>query len=42
MVSGINSIFVDKRTVEQDLGHLFVTSSSSQFFNKTDFEHCVF
>ena len=26
------------RTLKQDLGHFFITSSSSHFFNKTDFE----
>ena len=30
------------RTEEQGLGHLFITSSSSHFFNKTDFEQYLF
>ena len=25
--------------VEQGLGHLFITSNTSHFFNKTDLEH---
>ena len=29
-------------TVEQGLGNLFVASSSSHFFNKTDFEQYLF
>ena len=28
--------------MEKGLGHFFVTSSSSHFFNKTDFEQYVF
>ena len=28
--------------MEKGLGHLFITSSSSNFFNKTDFEHFLF
>ena len=28
--------------MEKSLGHLFVTSSSSYFFNKTDFERYLY
>ena len=28
--------------VEKGLGHLFITSSSSHFFNKTNFEQYMF
>ena len=28
--------------MEQDLGHLFLTSSNSHFFNKTDFKQYIF
>ena len=28
--------------VEKGLGHLFITSNSSHFFNKTDFEQYLF
>ena len=31
-----------KKIVEKGLRHLFVTSSSSHFFNKTDFEQYLF
>ena len=31
-------IFADIEYMEQGFGHLFVTSSSSHFFNKTDLE----
>ena len=31
-----------KRIVEKGLGHLFIISSSSHFFNKTDFEQYLF
>ena len=31
-----------KGIVEKDLGHLFITSSSSHFFNKTNFERYLF
>ena len=31
-----------KIIVEKGLGHLFITSSSAHFFNKTDFEHYLF
>ena len=34
----IIALFQVKRTVEKDLKHLFITSSSSHFFNKTDFK----
>ena len=38
-VKWIKSIFTDKGIVlEQSLGHLFITSSSSRIFNKTNFE----
>ena len=35
---GINQFLRIKEIVEQGLGHLFIASSSSHFFNKTDFE----
>ena len=34
----IIALFQVKRTAEKDLKHLFITSSSSHFFNKTDFK----
>ena len=37
------SIFAEKRgIVEKDVGHHFMTSSSCQFFNKTDFKQHLF
>ena len=30
-----------KEIVEKGLGHLFITSNSSHFFNKTDFKQCL-
>ena len=33
-IKGTNSHFVDKENSEQGLGHLFIKSSSSCFFNK--------
>ena len=34
----LNRIFANKGIVEQGWGHLFITSSNSHFFNKTDLE----
>ena len=34
--SGLNLFLADKRNSEHGLEHLFITSSSSHFFNKTD------
>ena len=34
----LNHMFANKEIVEKDLGHFFITSSSSRFLNKTDFE----
>ena len=34
--NGLNLFFANKGIVEQDLGHLSITSSSSHFFNNTD------
>ena len=38
----VNSIFANKGNGEKHLGHLFIISSSSHFFNKTDFELYLF
>ena len=40
--NGLNRIFVNKGNWEKGLGYLFVTSNSSHFFNKTDFEQYLF
>ena len=40
--NGLNRIFVKKGIVEKGLEYLFITSSSSHFFNKTDLEQCLF
>ena len=40
--NGVNSIFSNKGIREKYLGHFFVTSSSSHFFNKIDFEQYLF
>ena len=40
--NGVNSIFANKGNWEKYLWHLFITSSSSQFLNKTDFEQYLF
>ena len=37
-VKRIKSIFTDKQNVEQALAHLYITSSSSNVWNKTDLE----
>ena len=39
---GINLFSRIKRIMEQGLGHLFNTSNSSQFFNKTDLEQYAY
>ena len=41
-VKQIKSIFGTRGIVEKGLGYLLVSSSSSDFFNKTDFMHKVF
>ena len=41
-VNGLNRIFLKKGMVEKDLGHILFISSSSVFFNKTDFEKSLF
>ena len=38
----IKSIFADRGILEQGLGHLLITSTSSHFFNKTDLEQYLF
>ena len=35
-------LLANKGIVEKGLGYLFITSSSSHFFNKTDFEQYLF
>ena len=40
--NGLNHTFACKGIVEKSLGHMFITSSSSYFFNKIDFEHYLF
>ena len=40
--NGLNLIFENKGNEKKGLGHLFITSSSSHFFNKTDFEQYLF
>ena len=45
MVRGQNdfNLFLQIRGIaEQDMGHFFITSSSSHFLNKTDFEQYLF
>ena len=39
---GLNRIFANKGNREKRFGHLFITSSCSHFFNKTDFEQYLF
>ena len=39
---GVNGIFANKRNWGKYLGHLFITSSSFHFFNKTDFKQYFF
>ena len=41
-VKRIKKFFANKGTVEKDLGHLFITTSNSHFFNKSDFEQYFF
>ena len=38
----IKSVFADKGNKEQDWGAFFVTSSTSHFFNKINFEQYLF
>ena len=40
--NGLKRIFENKGMVEKGLGHLFSISSSSHFFNKTDFKQYLF
>ena len=40
--NGLNCIFAYKGIGEKYLWYLFITSSSSHFFNKTDFEQYLF
>ena len=40
--NGLNRIFANKRNFKKGLGHFFITSRSSHFFSKTDFEQCLF
>ena len=40
--NGLNRTSRIRGIVEKGLGHLFITSNSSHFFNKTDFEQCLF
>ena len=40
--NGVNSIFANKGNREKLLGHLFIISSSSDLFNKADFEQYLF
>ena len=40
--SGLNLFSLIRGIAEQGLGHFFITSSSSRFFNKTDFEKHLF
>ena len=37
--NGVNCILMDKENRGEILVNLFITSSSSHFFNKTNFEH---
>ena len=37
-LNGLNCIFANMGNCGKSLGHLFITSSSSYFFNKNDFE----
>ena len=37
-ILGLNCVFVNKENCGKIFGHLCITSSSSHFFNKTDFE----
>ena len=41
-LNGLNHISQIKKIVEKSLGHLFITSNSSHFFNKTDFMQYLF
>ena len=38
----LNRIFANKGNCGKVLGHLFITSSNSHFFNKTDLEQYLF
>ena len=38
----LHRIFVNKGSCEKTFGHLLITSNSSHFFNKTDFEQYFF
>ena len=40
--NGLNRIFVTGEIEEKGLGHFFITSSSSHFFDKTDLEPYLF
>ena len=42
VLNRLNRIFAKERIVEKGLRHLFITSSSSHFLNKTDFEQYRF
>ena len=41
-IKRIKLYFRELGIVEKGLGHVFITSSSSHFFNKTDFEQYLF
>ena len=41
-VKRINHVFANKGNCGKSLGHIFITSSRSHFFNKTDFEQYLF
>ena len=40
--NGLKRTFAKRGIAEKGLEHLFITSSNSQFFNKTDLEQYLF